>query len=276
MARFIVFGDSHGADLDSIIRETNSQKPDAVLITGDLRGYTPSGEKFFLDVLQLARDLSRPAYVIPGSHEHRSEWGKAFGALGERKDWVIDLSNGKTVEVAGIVLVPYGGATWTPIPEAQRHEAFLINPLMQVSDLAVGLHRAKGKPTVLMMHESPRMYGDIARFFVRPSDGARLPAGVTHEQFGQWPLKEEHAGNEQVQDLIEGNLGNRMPNLTLFGHIHENHELGPRAQEVPTRKAVEDGAIVKHLTLNPGPLMRGYYGIVSIGDAGVSHIMRKV
>ena len=277
MARFAVFGDAHDADLAALIDEVNSQKPDAVLMTGDLRGYTKSNEAFFRSFEQLAKNLNRQAYLIPGSHDYKSEWRKAFLLAGERKEYLVDLSGGRPVEVAGVMLIPYGGATWLPIPP---NEAFRINPLLQVSDLAVYLARAKGRPTALMMHEPLKMYGDVAEFFEHPQKvGLRMPAQAALAQFGDAAskyIRREHVGNEQVQDLVEGRLANPIPDLTVFGHIHENYKFGPRGQEVPTQKPAEQNVSVKNLSLNPGAFMDGFFGLVNVSAGEVSYNIKKL
>ncbi|MFW2354521.1 phosphodiesterase [Hydrogenophaga sp.] len=118
------------------------QRPDAVVITGDLSDFGRAEE--YTHLAQLLAPLSMPVYLMPGNHDERDQLRRSFPAhtyLG--RDGFIQYS----VNVGGLRLL----AIDTCVP-GQSHGALCDDRLAW---LETQLEASRHEPVVIAMHHPP-------------------------------------------------------------------------------------------------------------------------
>jgi Icc-related predicted phosphoesterase len=254
--------DIHGKDVGPAIEEFNSKGIDIVLVNGDIQGYN-DGDDFARIIEQIGKNLNGTALVIPGSHESISQYNQ-IKALEKEFNNIVDMQREKVKRInSHTTVVSYGGATWSPV-----EDPFVIDPLLDVSDLSVQLHKNKATDVILQMHEPPQGYGDIAEFVENGNGRVPLAAYKNSPEFDKKKklAVRQNVGSEDLRMLIEGELVDKKPVLATFGHIHESYRFQNPGVEIGSKKDVPEGKKVDYLALNPGPYLEGRFAILDVGD----------
>ncbi len=261
---FIV--DSHGKSLAPAKEFFGDERVDTILVNGDFQSYDANLES----ILELGGEI--PTYVIPGSHENKNSYNAIMEKAEREYSNIVNAHKKKTIQLSGeVLLVPYGGATWTP----KGIDAYTNNPPLDISEITARVETQKPKPktVILQMHEPPKGYGDIAQFITMKNGSvAPLTAFKNHPQYQQIKTyaQKAHVGNESLAFLVE-ELMSEYNIAATFGHIHENYQLGPSAQEIPTKREVKEGEKVNKLAVNAGPYLDGCITMLDINDDGISY-----
>lgn len=263
--------DSHGKSLAPAKEFFENEDINAILVNGDFQSYNGNLES----ILELGGDT--PTYVIPGSHENKYGYNAIMQKAEREYNNIINAQEKKAIQLSNeILLVLYGGATWAP----KGTNGYTINPLLDVSEIFSRIETQKPKPKtiVLQMHEPPKDYGDIAQFIIM-DDGSVAPLATfkNHPQYEQIKMytQKSHVGNENLSFLIEDLLSDYNV-VATFGHIHENYQLGPSAQEIPTKREVKEGEKVAKLAVNAGPYMDGFITLIDIENDKTTYRRIKI
>jgi len=155
------------------------QRPDAVLVSGDLADHAAEDE--YEQVCALLERIDAPAYVLPGNHDDRDALHRHFGvpgAGGEPTQYAADLGPLRLIVVDTTVPGEDGGAL-----DDQR-----------LRWLDATLAEAPTAPTVVAMHHPPFFVGVPAwdAIVLAPADRRRLG-----EVLGR---------HQQVQRVVAGHL----------------------------------------------------------------------
>jgi 3',5'-cyclic AMP phosphodiesterase CpdA len=122
-------------------------RPDAVILTGDLTEHGAAGE--YAIVRELTSEIQVPLHVLPGNHDDRAAIRAAFdlpGAGPEPVDYGVDLGPLRLVAID------------TTIPG--RDSGSLTGEQLEWLDAELG--RASGRPILLAMHHPPVAVGIAA------------------------------------------------------------------------------------------------------------------
>jgi 3',5'-cyclic AMP phosphodiesterase CpdA len=180
-----VGADWNGEDPVAALREVVEavvalpNRPDAVLISGDLAEHGRPGE--YATVSDAVAPIGAPVHVIAGNHDDRAALRQAFGLPGDAAGpihWAADLGALRLVGVDSTVPGSEGGALGA---ESLRW-------------LDAELSRAPEQPTLLTMHHPPFSTG------VAPWDAIGLPS-VDRTALGR--VVNQHP---QVRRVVSGHV----------------------------------------------------------------------
>ncbi len=239
--------DLHDWTPEPAIEKFNNESLDVILVNGDLS----NNEVILEGILEAFENARAPVYVIPGNYEPRNAWKRAFQKAPNN---VRDASKLKSYEIKGLLFIPYGGADVSP-----HKDFFYANPSQDYNKLVEIAEKNKNKKMVLQSHIPPKGYGDKARF-IKTENGILPLAELRIPGLDQQAVI-EHVGDERLKEFVDKYI-----TLATFGHIHENHSFGPRAQRIPDGNPVREGEPVDRLAINPGPYCEGYLAIIEIDD----------
>ncbi len=137
--------------------------------------------------------LNVPVFIIPGNHENKETYKKAFEILKINFDNVFDI-NRKKVDMAGVNLVGIGGYHDRNFTDS---EGFVLrNSDYNFARESLRDFAEQREPIVLVSHGPPRSEGEIDYV----------------EGFG-------HVGDERIRGILEDKLDSRV--INVHGHIHE-------------------------------------------------------
>jgi predicted MPP superfamily phosphohydrolase len=148
--RILHISDAHIDDfrgkayLEKIVAAANRQKPDLVLITGDL---VDSNHALNGDTFTPLEKLEAPAFFVPGNHENYVNFDKAIEVIGKNN---VRVLRNETVETHGIQLIGLDYMRKDP-------NAIDIHPTKNkrtIKEVLPTLNISSDKPSILM-HHSP-------------------------------------------------------------------------------------------------------------------------
>jgi 3',5'-cyclic-AMP phosphodiesterase len=118
------------------------QRPDAVILTGDLTDFGRAEE--YTHLAELLRDLDMPVYLLPGNHDDRDQLRRSFPAHGYLgTDGPVHYS----VKIGGLRVI----ALDTSVP-GQSHGAIGRD---QLDWLEATLSAHAGEPAIVALHHPP-------------------------------------------------------------------------------------------------------------------------
>ena len=266
-------------DVTGAIKTLKRKGVDRFILNGDLTGDQNKDLPSTSFLSYFLTDLGQSnikAYVQPGSHEEREEYGPLLKSFSDKYSNIINISEPISFKEDDHHIAFIPGSDWIAghVNDGYRLDTDNFNKV--ISD---------PEKTIVFSH-IPRKFDNIDEavdmaYFGESSNGSIMPGMIIEkhikQQFGDVPLdklmsiaqhngfilKKENRGNEELKQLYN-QIG---VSKSINGHFHESSQ---RANDL-NGNHVEQGNYVSDLFWNASYLDKGRVGILTVKDNKVKY-----
>lgn len=266
-------------DVTAAIKILKRKEVDRFILNGDITGDQNKDLPATSFLSYFLTDLGQSnikAYVQPGSHEEREDYGPMLKSFSDKYSNIINISEPMSFKENDHYISFIPGSDWLAGHVNDGYNLNTTNFDKLISD---------PEKTIVFSH-IPRKFENIDEavdmaYFGESSNGSIMPGIVIEnqikQQFGDIPLdklmsiakeygfilKKENRGNEELKQLYN-HLG---ISKSINGHFHESSQ---RANDLDGNH-VEQGKYVPDLFWNASYLDKGRVGILTVKDNKVKY-----